>query len=363
MTNVPAGKPFSTFVVGSLPRPQWVRELIEERKRGEISDADADALLDAAVPSAIRMQERAGLDFVSDGEWRRESYVKVFTEAVGGFEQDLIDGGGSQFSRLMYPAVVSSLEPTRPIAADEARFLRDHASANTIVAIPSPYTIARRMWSAEHSTSAYPTREEFMEACVPIVRDEIRRLVDIGVDAIQLDDPWLALLVDSDYRSREGISDIDKEIEMCVKGVNGAVEGIGDAFVSVHMCHAHYNRRHSTSGAYDLIIDALGEMNVDRFAMEFATPDAGGVEVLSRFPRDKILGLGVVDHTDTHVETPEEIVARAKKAMEFVPAERLTLNPDCGFSPSSANPMDLDEAYLKLKALSQGAGLLRLNHS
>ncbi|MCH8063489.1 MAG: hypothetical protein IH861_13420, partial [Chloroflexi bacterium] len=94
--KIPGGKPFSTFVVGSLPRPQWVREVIEERKRGEISDADADALLDDAVPSAIRMQERAGLDFVSDGEWRRESYVKVFTEAVGGFKQDLIDGGGSQ---------------------------------------------------------------------------------------------------------------------------------------------------------------------------------------------------------------------------------------------------------------------------
>ena len=125
--KIPGKKPFSTFVVGSLPRPQWVRELIEDRKRGEISEADADALLDSVVPSAIRMQERAGLDFVSDGEWRRESYVKVFTEAVGGFKSDLIDGGGSQFSSLMYPAVVSRLEPVRPIAADEARFLRDHA--------------------------------------------------------------------------------------------------------------------------------------------------------------------------------------------------------------------------------------------
>ena len=83
----------------------------------------------------------------------------------------------------------------------------------------------------------------------------------------------------------------------------------------------------------------------------------------SRFPRDKILGLGVVDHTDTHVETPGEIVARVEKAMEHVPVERLTLNPDCGFSPSSANPMDLDEAYLKLKALSRGAELLRDKYS
>ena len=100
-------------------------------------------------------------------------------------------------------------------------------------------------------------------------------------------------------------------------------------------------------------------MNVDRFAMEFATPDAGGIDVLSRFPNDKMLGLGVIDHTDPHVETPEEVAARAEAAMEYVPRERLTLNPDCGFSPSSANPMDFDEAYLKLSAMSRGAHLLR----
>lgn len=351
--------PFPTFVVGSLPRPVWVRELIEQRKRGEISEADADKLLDDAVPSAIRLQERAGLDFVSDGEWRRESYVKVFTEAVDGFEVDLIEGGGSQFSRLGYPAVVSSLRPHRPIAADEARFLKSHAKGNILVAVPSPYTIARRMWSPEHSTKAYGTRQEFMEATIPIVRDEIKRLVDVGVNAIQLDDPWLALLVDPEYRSREGITDVDREIEMSIRGVNGAVEGIENAFFSVHMCHAHFNRRHSTSGPYDLIMDALGEMDVHRFAMEFATPDAGGIDVLSRFPNDKVLGLGVIDHTDPAVESPEEVFARVERAMDYLPRERLSLNPDCGFSPSSANPMDLDEAYLKLKAMCQGARLLR----
>ena len=106
-------------------------------------------------------------------------------------------------------------------------------------------------------------------------------------------------------------------------------------------------------------MEALGDMNVERFAMEFATPDAGGVGSLKNFPTDKKLGLGVIDHTDRHVETPEEVAARAETAMEYVPKERLTLNPDCGFSPSSINPMDLDEAYLKLCALSRGAALLR----
>ncbi len=354
---------FPTFVVGSLPRPQWVRELIEDRKAGRIGEAAADRLLDDAVPSAIRLQERAGVDYISDGEWRRESYVKVFTSAVDGFTNDLVPTLGTQsFTAPRYPAVTSRISARRPIAAGEAEFLRKRTDSKTIVAVPSPYTVGRRMWSAGHSTAAYPTREEFIEACTPIINEELRRLAALGVDMIQLDDPWLSLLVDPTYRESEAIIDVDREIELSVQSVNRAVEDVEGVPFSVHFCHAHFNREHATKGPYDLIIDALGRMNVERFAMEFATPDAGGVDVLEDFPADKTLGLGVIDHTDRHVETPEEVAARAEAAMEYVPKERLTLNPDCGFSPSSVNPMDLDEAYLKLCALSRGASLLRDRH-
>ena len=362
MTPQPPVTPaFPTFVVGSLPRPQWIREIIEDRKTGRLSEDQATALLDDAVPSAIRLQERAGLDYLSDGEWRRESYVKVFADAVDGFQPDLIPSGPAS-PNLMYPAVVSPLHERRPIAADAASFVKSHTTSRVIVAIPSPYTIARRMWSPDHSRGAYPTREAFLDACVPIVRREIDRLADLGVNAVQLDDPWLALLVDPAYRERVGIADVDHEIELSVRGVNGATAGVwqsGKVHLSVHLCHAHSNRRHSTRGPYDLIIDALGRMNVHRFAMEFATPDAEGIDVLRRFPENKMLGLGVVDHTDRRVETPEIVMQRAEAAMAFVPKERLSLNTDCGFAPSSVNPMDLDEAYLKLKALTHGAALLR----
>ena len=134
MTPVPWNTLFPTFVVGSLPRPQWVRELIEMRKTGDISESDADSLLDDAIPSAIRMQERAGLDFISDGEWRRESYVKVFTEAIDGFKADLT-GGGSRFSNLRYPAVVEKISLRKSIAEDEARFLMDRSPGSVTVAL------------------------------------------------------------------------------------------------------------------------------------------------------------------------------------------------------------------------------------
>ena len=109
---------------------------------------------------------------------------------------------------------------------------------------------------------------------------------------LQLDDPWLGLLVDPTYRENESITDVDHEIELSVNSVNAVVEGLDVAPVSVHICHAHFNREHSTQGPYDLIIGALAEMNVDRFAMEFATPDAGGIDVLKDFPRDKHPGSG-----------------------------------------------------------------------
>ena len=352
-------EPFSTFVVGSLPRPVWVRELILDRKAGRIDESAADRLLDAAIPAAVRLQERAGLDYLSDGEWRRESYTRVMSEAVDGFQNDLIPVGDPAPPDMAYPAVVSKLRRRRSLAAGEVSFLRGQTDSKVIVALPSPYIIGWRMWSAAHSTPAYPTREEFMAACTEIIREEVRELSEMGVDAVQIDDPDMAMLVDPSYRERMGITDVDREIELSLRCVNGAAADAGDTLVSVHFCHSHFDRRHTTTGPYDLIMEALGEMRVDRLAMEFATPDAGGVDSLRRFPSDKTLGLGVVDHTDRHVETPEEIVERASRAMEHVPAERLTLNPDCGFSPSSLNPTDIDEAYLKLKALCAGARTLR----
>ncbi len=184
---------FPTMVVGSLPRPQWVRDLIEDRKANRISKGEAEKLLDDAIPSAVRMQERAGLDFLSDGEWRRESYVKVFAEAVDGFGVDLLKAPSPMDTGLPYPAVISRLVRKRAIAAGEAAFLKKHSDHKAIVAIPSPYTIGRRMWSEEHSSTAYPTREEFMDACIPIVRQEIVELAGLGVEPSSLTIPgWRA---------------------------------------------------------------------------------------------------------------------------------------------------------------------------
>ena len=345
---------FPTTVIGSLPRPAWVRDVILDRKAGRLAEAEADHLLDAAVDGAIRLQERAGLDEITDGEWRRESYVKVFAERVRGFRPDLIQSGG-----LPHPAVVATIEYHRPIAAPEVRYVRARTARRVKATLPAPYILGRRMWHPDHSRAAYPSREGFMRDCVGVLRQEIQAVRNAGADTIQLDEPWLATLVDPRFRAEEGIADVGYEMDLCVDLVNQTLDGLDGVDTAMHLCHAHFARQHRTEGGYDVIMPALARVRVGTISLEYATPVAGGLGSLARFPAGVRLGLGCVDHTDRQVESPEEIVARVEAALAYVDADRITLHPDCGFAPSVQNPMDLDEAYLKLRALGTAAARLR----
>ena len=142
-------------------------DVIDDRKAGRLSPEEADVLLDAAVPSAVRLQERAGLTYVSDGEWRRESYIKVFSEHVDGFgetgREAIVPGA------VPDPCVVAEIRERAPIAATAAAFLRSVTSHRTIVTLPSPFILGWRLWDPVASRSAYATRDEFMDACVPVL--------------------------------------------------------------------------------------------------------------------------------------------------------------------------------------------------
>jgi 5-methyltetrahydropteroyltriglutamate--homocysteine methyltransferase len=348
---------FRTYVVGSLPRPQWVRDVIEDRKRGDLSVASANELLDAAIVSAIRMQERAGLDVVSDGEWRRENYVTVFSEHVDGFALEASETRVTDAPND--PAVVEPLRQREAIAADEVRFVRSVTTRLAHVALPSPYILGWRLWNAERSRPAYETRVSFMEACIPILRAELQRLEDVGTYSVQIDEPWLLMMLDPEERAWRGVTDLDAEIETCVRVVNEMLVDKPGVETSLHLCHGHWKRQRATSGGYEAILDALGAIHVDRLALELAAPESHGLQQLDQFPDNKVLGLGVIDHCNPHVETPEEVAARVEEAMEYIPASRITLNPDCGFSPNTQNPMDFDEAYAKLSAMCRGATILR----
>ncbi len=346
-------KLFPTTVIGSLPRPAWVLDIILDRKAGRLREQDAAVLLDRAIESPIALQERAGLDEITDGEWRRESYVKVFAERVRGFEPDLHTSG------MPYPAVVAPIEYYRPLVLQELQFLRARTKSRVKITLPAPYIIGRRMWHRDHSEKAYPTREGLMDACVPILRKEIEALRDAGADTVQLDEPWLSTMVDPAFCRREGIDHPSVEMDRCVDLVNQVLDGFEDLETGMHLCHAHFDRRHGTEGPYGPIMPALRNARVGTISMEYATPVAGGVDSLAQFPENVRLGLGCIDHCDPQVETMEEVVKRVEGALGYVDKSRVTLHPDCGFAPSAQNPMDLDEAYRKLKAMCQAAKALR----
>ena len=350
---------FPTTVIGSLPRPAWVRDVILDRKEGRLSEDDATRLLDPAVETALRLQERCGLEEITDGEWRRESYVKVFAARVRGFRDDLI----SVDANVSYPAVVEPIDYWRPLAVEEIKFARPRTTRRLKATIPAPYILGRRMWHPDHSATAYARAEDFMAATVPILRREIELLVAAGADTVQLDEPWLARLVDPAVREREGTTDTAYEMDLCVDLINQTVDGFDEVATSMHLCHAHFDRRHGSEGPYDLIMPALNKVRVDTISLELATPVAGGMSALAGFPRETRLGLGCIDHCDRGVEAPEEIIAQVEEAMRYVDKERIVLHPDCGFAPSVQNPMDVDEAYLKLGAMCTAAGRLRQRYS
>ena len=349
---------FPTFVIGSLPRDQWVVDVVESVSSGGGDRDLADRLLDDAVLYAIRLQEQAGLDFVSDGEWRRNSYLRVFVDAVDGYELDALPP--RRFSTSPLPAVVSRIEQRASLSVRAARFLKENARARTVVALPSPYTIGGKMWSAERSAAAYADPEEAMEACVPVINKELKALAALGVDAVQLDEPWLCDVPNPAYRQAEGIGDVDRELDLYLRSVNGAVEGVEGVSLAVHVCgHTSPATPESDAWRYGPLLEALGRMNVDRFTIAMAGPNVAGFEVLAEFPPDKTLGLGVVGTLGHERETSRQVVERVETAMEFVPKERIALNPDCGFAPLTRNRRDLDEVYLRLRTMCEAAEMLR----
>lgn len=343
---------FPTSVVGSMPRSQFVRDLLAPERRQTLSDEAFHRRIDAAVAYIIALQEAAGVDIISDGEWRRLSYIGVIAEIMTGFERTVVDG-------RYWHTVVAPMTPRSPgMVAREAQFLRAHTNRRTKVALPSPYLLGQRMWDPERSKKAYPTREAFMDALVPVLRDELIAVRNIGVDVVQFDDPHLCLFVDE--RVRKQYDDPDREVDRCVGMLNDIIDGVDGPSLAIHLCRRNKGREGWVGeGGYGPIIPALQRLRVDQYVMEFTIPAAGDLKVLQELPEHTTVGLGCVDCRGEHIDTPEQIVARVEKALQYLPPARIALNPDCGFAPGNAADIPIDEAYAKLSNEAAAAAILR----
>jgi len=347
---------FPASIVGSIPRPLVIRELIEKPAWDE-TDRNT---MDAAIRFVVALQERAGLDVVNDGEWRRRSYIGVIAELAHGFTLEVNPADGRPWT-----VVTEKLTPKAAgFVAAEAKFVKEIARVATKITLPAPALLGERLWDKGRSGKAYPKREDFVRDCVAPLRAEIALLEDMGVEIVQIDDPHLCLFVDPDVR--RSYEDPDRAADFAVEMINETVKGFDGIKFAVHLCRragARVRGEKHHAGTYGPILNQLNKLKVQHLTMEFTAAGADDLESLSRLREDFELGLGVVDVTPGAPEAAALIVSRVERALTRIDKKRITLNPDCGFAPGSAAKVDTDEVYLKLKAEAEAARILRAKYA
>jgi 5-methyltetrahydropteroyltriglutamate--homocysteine methyltransferase len=311
--------------------------------------------MERAVASAVALQELAGLDVVTDGEWWRKSYIGVVAELAHGFELGHYSDGRP------YTVVVDRLAPKNPgFIAREVAFLKTVTGRQIKATLPSPALLGERLWDAQKSARAYPNRDDFVRDCVPILREELRLLAREGVSVVQIDDPHLCLFVDPGVRAK--YDDPDRAAAFAVDMTNEVVCDAGGVKLACHLCRRAGARARGEArfaGGYGPILPHLNRLKVHHLTLEFTAPEAGDLAVLRELREDMEIGLGCVGTEPGKVDSVAEIVARVEAALKHLDAARVTLNPDCGFAPGSAAVVSLDEVYHKLKNEAAAARVLR----
>ena len=344
-TRAPATLPLlPTTVVGSFPQPEWLvdREAllsggVPRVPRGtlwRVPDQLRELAQDDAVRLAVRDLERAGIDIVSDGEVRRESYFNWLAPALTGLD---VDKPGTAMSRVgrptPVPRAVGPITRPKPVLARHTAFLRSETSRPIKVTVPGPFTLTA-LTQNEH----YPDAPSLAMAYAAVVNQELRDIRAAGADFIQLDEPYLQAWPD---RAREyGVAAIDR-----------ALEGIAAPTV-IHLCfgYAHTVRDKKPSG-YSYLPE-LERCRATHISIEAAQPRLD-CAILSALP-SKTIVLGVLDLGDPNVEMPEVVAGRIRAALAHVPPERLVPAPDCGMKY-----LPRERAIGKLEALAAGARLVR----
>ena len=372
---------YPVTVVGSWPRPSWLLEAMK-RKR-----PDLRALQDEATLLAIKYQEDAGVDIVSDGEQRRDNFYSFICDRMDGIRlmtmaelleyvedkaafETLLSALDVPAFAIKNPTVVGKLRPRDPLALDDLRFLREHTRKPVKITLPGPYLLSRSTWVKNLSETAYPTRESLAEDIVGILRAELRALVAAGAEMVQFDEPVLTELVFAGKSATRTFmcaalaasASPEGELDFAVDLINRVVDGIEGPIVALHVCRGNWSQKEEVllEGPYDPLIPYFSRMKVHQLVLEYATPRAGSPEPLRRLPPHIQIGFGAVNPRTQDVESLDDIVARVRQVAKVVGPDRVFLNPDCGFGTFADRPVGTpDIAFRKLCALSQAAERLR----
>jgi 5-methyltetrahydropteroyltriglutamate--homocysteine methyltransferase len=349
-------------VVGSLLRPA---ELAVARKRaeaGELDPAAFKAIEDRAVDEAIRLQEDAGIDVVTDGELRRYAFYGHLVDAFDGFDKlggwaiPFRDETGEELV-LRRPAVVERLRWRRSMCAEEWTYVRARARKPGKVTMLSAQQAAA-YYDPEKSRDAYSTRDEYLADIVDLSRREVDELVRLGCTYIQIDAPQYAALLDP--RMREGYrqrgSDPEELIDRCIELDNAIIEGHPGITFGLHVCRGNNQSKFYAEGDYEPIARIFEKTLFQRFLLEYDDERSGGFSPLRHVPEDRTVVLGLVTTKKPGMETDEELEARIGEAARFVPLDRLALSPQCGFaSTMEGNHITPEQQLQKLQLVSRVA--------
>lgn len=353
---------FYTQVIGSLPRPKVVLDLLS--RRDSMDPTEYRARMDEMVTFAIRLQELAGLDVISDGEWRRVQYTDEFLDRIGGFPlARAYEHAGEQ---KLHRVSTEKIKAAEPVFVEDAEFLRAHTDRATKFALPSPFLVGIRYWHEDYSTDAYPTMLHLMEDLSDVLGREAKALAEAGIDVVQLDDPAMTYFCDRalmsagethDDRLRQQW-DVNKQMPEAVGLINRIFEGV-PAMTHLHCCHSVYKRSSDVTGDYKPILPRLAEAKIDQVNLEFAYQGTGDASDLDVLPNHLSVGMGVVDVRGERIQAIDEIASIGAAGAERIDPKRIALNPDCGFAPDSGEPPTIDEAFEKLSNLAAAAKRLR----
>jgi len=333
-----------TTVVGSYPQPYWLvnREMLSKtvprtrmKEIWRIEDQFLEQAQDDATVLAIRDMERAGIDIITDGEIRRESYSNRFATALEGIDVDnpgQVTARGGRITEV--PRIVGKIRRTGPVELRDMEFLRRNTVHKAKMTLPGPFTM-----SQQAKNEFYKDPEEVVMDLAAAVNEEAQELVKAGADIIQLDEPWVR-------------NDPEMAKRYAVKGINRALQGIKVPTI-VHLCfgYAAVVPGETKPTGYSFLAE-LAACDADQISIEAAQPKLD-LAVLKELAGKTIL-LGVLDLGDSKAETAETVAARIRAGLEYVAPDRLVPAPDCGMKYL---PRDL--AFAKLKALAEGAAIVR----
>ena len=345
--------------IGSLLRPPELLQARAAHAAGSLPLEQLRAEEDRSVLQVLEKQRQIGLDVVTDGEMRRGSWLTDMAEAVDGFVSERVPlewkgpGGGVEGSTAL--AAGAKLRKLRKMTGHEVPFLKKHAHGPFKVTLPAPSNFMLASYKTGITDKFFPTQADLLKDLVEIVRDDVKWLVSEGVQYIQFDAPFYSHYLDPLQRAkmRQAGRNPDKELENAVAGDNAALREVPRSSVTVglHVCRGNNKSRWFTEGGYDSIAERLfGQLQVDRFLLEYDTERCGGFEPLRQVPKGKSVVLGLITTKTPKLESQNELRRRIDEAAKFVPLESLALSPQCGFASTAAgNLLTMDEQWKKLE--------------